>query len=820
MSIVYFVSNRRRYIVYKAYCLILTLFFNTAVWGDEGIYEYRLPAQTLNDGLLELASVSGLQIIFTADKVRGLTANALTGKMSIRQALENLLAGTGLGFRFIDGQTVTLIQRDKITIQPPSSEQNSIAKPETVKILQPLTIVAKQAAQYRLKKQLTTRYQPSHGFSSTRTSTAVKNTPQSIHFINHNLLNDQGSLSVTESLRNISGVSTGSSQLTPSFDFTRIRGFPAEQLLDGFTQYYNVGDRESLVNIERIEVLKGSNALLYGGGSGSPAGGLVNIVSKLPVDYPIRELGFKYGSYQYYQPFIDINQPLNDYLGFRLTAEYTDAGSHLNELQTERYNINPTLMFSNNTSRFIMQTKISNWRQADYQGLPAVGSVAGSFSIPAEMYLGAKDMEPSQAKFYALWGSLEHQLNERLFLTVKARYSDSEFDQKTQALFGADGLQADQPFAPPSNWALYNVQLLQQQQELSFVSHLESHFSFANSENKLLLGADYSQFFDQGYIESDLLPVGLIDLSNPQASFPYRKPGAGKNNVFVDNKTYGVYLQLQSRWYDRLDVLMGLRLGYIEIAYNNQSPGFIARADTKVSRYLPRLGLVYQLTDQLSGFISYSEGIRGQPFVNFAGTPEPENSRHLESGIKFDLNSGFSGQFAVYQIDRDNIAITDHSDSAMRSITTGRQRSSGVEIDLNWRVMPGLNVLTSYGYHNTRYLHHDREQLAGQPIPHVPSHAGKFWLNYQFSGEYLAGLSIGTGLYAQSGVYLENTLRRRSDSFYNLDATLNYQKQNFKLGLSLKNLTNQHYFESLNYFGGRFIPSQPVSAYFSCSYQF
>jgi iron complex outermembrane receptor protein len=84
---------------------------------------------------------------------------------------------------------------------------------------------------------------------------------------------------------------------------TLVRGFRAEQLIDGFTQYYNPGDRESTVNIEHIEVLKGSNAVLYSGGSGAPVGGVINVISKLPQAKAFAEAGFKMGSYSFYQPY-------------------------------------------------------------------------------------------------------------------------------------------------------------------------------------------------------------------------------------------------------------------------------------------------------------------------------------------------------------------------------------------------------------------------------------------------------------------------------------------------------------------------------------
>jgi len=802
-------------------CMLVLMLSRTALALDT-FHQYDIPAQSLNNSLLQFAAESNLELIFPADKIRGLEGKVLQGKMTVEQALDQLLQGSGYQYRFIDAKTITLsAQVESISSDSgPLISALSIKQATGIKVLQPLTVLAKQSTD-KAHQAISRPYHVSYTKSATRTDTEIKQIPQSIQLITRSLIDDQGNLSVSESLKNISGVTVGRAQLTPSFDFTQIRGFRAEQLVDGFTQYYNSGDRESLVNIEQIEVLKGSNALLYSGGSGSPAGGLVNIVSKLPVDKVIREAGFKYGSYQYYQPYFDFNQPINEQLLFRLTAEYTHSGSHIDVLETERYNINPALTLTNNDdTSLILQGKISSWEQVDYQGLPAQGTVTGDFTIQPETYLGPKDMEPSKAEFYGIWGTLEHAFNNRWSLSLKARYSQSKFDQKVQAIIGADGLQADQAFITPSTWALFNTQLFQQQQELSFAGNLLAKFTLGISDNKLLLGADYSQFEDEGFIEANALPLGFIDLAQSRFLMPYRQPGAGNNNISVINTTYGGYFQLQSSVYERLHLLAGIRLGHVEIDYKNESPGFNAAAKTRETKLLPRLGASFDFTDDISGFISYSEGMRGQPFVNFVATPVPELSRHMEGGIKFDFSNGLSGQVAAYQIDLQHVAITDNSDPLRRSKTTGEQRSQGGELDLSWQFNDSVSLLGSYAYTDARYIKHQTASSNGQSIPHIPRHSGKIWANYQFDQTVFDGLSLGIGVYAQSGVYLENSQYSKGDSFYSVDAALNYKVGNVELSAAIKNLTNEHYFESLNYFGGRFVPSQPISAYLNLSFHY
>jgi len=780
---------------------------------------YSIPSQSLNNALVKFAIESDLELIFSSDMVRGLKSKALFGDMTDQVALEKMLQGSGCGcvFRFVDTNTVTIVAKK----EPINSEQKTrIAKqivvPARTEVLKPMTVLGTDAV-FNNKPG---NYWVTQSSSSTRTDTDIKQTPQSIQVLVRPIIDDQQSLSISESLKNISSIVTDHALITPSFDSTLIRGFKAEQLLDGFTQYYNPGDRESLVNIDRIEVIKGPNALLYSGGSGSPAGGLVSIVSKLPQSLAHYEVGMKYGSYQFYQPYFDLNQPITQNILFRLTGEYTNSDSHIETINTERFNINPALTIIDKETTFTLQGKVSSWQQADYQGLPAVGTIDGNFEIPVETFIGPKDMEPSHANFYGIWGTLEHSFNENWTMSLKARYTQSYFDQKVQAIFGADGAQADQPLILPSTWALVNTELFQQQEEVSFVANLIARFDWGIAENTLLLGADYSEIDDQGFFEfAPVLGEG-VNLATPLFSAGYRRPGARKNNLFVKNITYGAYLQIQSSIYDRFHLVAGVRIGNVSIDYKNTVPVANFSSQSNKLKLLPRVGAVFDLTDELSVFFNYSEGMRGQSFANFNDEPKPELSSHLEAGIKFDIADQLTGQLAIYQIDRINVLVANNAVVPRMASLNGRQKSKGFETDFTWKINDSFNILVNYAYTKASFLHSQPSIDAGAKLPGVPQHSGRLWSNYQFTGAPFAGFSIGAGIYAQSGVYVSNAHLFKTESYYSLDASIAYRIENYKLGLSIKNLTDEHYFERIDYLGGSVAPSQGTSVFASISLRY
>ena len=347
------------------------------------VQHYNIVAQSLNNALMQFAADSNLELIFNADMVRGLNAKRLAGNMTPAQALNLLLQDSGVTYRFVDKRTVTLEQhRETEAIERPKQELKNPVLKKKPKLASVATVTLEMMTVTGVARDDSTSYQVTNVFTATKTDTPIKEIPQSIQVIPLAVMDDQQSITVSESLRNVSGVITRNILYTPVIDGTLIRGFAAEQLLDGFTQYYNPGDRESLVNIDRIEVLKGSNAVLYSGGSGSSVGGVVNTISKLPKPEAFGETGMRLGTNSFYQPFVDLNQPFNNNVLFRITGEYTHSGSFIDVINTDRFNINPALTFTNNdTTTFTLQGKISRWQQPDYQGLPATGTVAGTFKV-------------------------------------------------------------------------------------------------------------------------------------------------------------------------------------------------------------------------------------------------------------------------------------------------------------------------------------------------------------------------------------------------------------------------------------------------------
>ncbi len=798
-------------------CSVTSALFPAQGMATETLRHYQIPAQPMNSALMQFAAASGIELIFSADLVRGLKAQRLVGDMSWEQALAMLLRGSGLRYRMAENGSVTL-EHDA-----GRSESTRAARPPTLLPSVKVYGLAARRDPGRLDAGESTdlarhSYRVTRSFSATRTDTPLIQLPQSVLAVDRAVMDDQQNITVSESLRNVSSVVPRHILYTPSTEGTLVRGFPAEQLLDGFTQYYNPGDRESTVNVQRIEVLKGSNALFYSGGSGSTAGGVIHLSSKRPKPDAFGLAGFRFGSHDFYQPYVDLNQPLNSNVLFRLTGEFTSARSNVELIDTQRYNINPAFTFTGHgDTTLTLQGKISRWRQPDYQGLPATGSIAGTFRVPRATYIGPRDIADSRSDTDAVWANLDHKLNERWRLNARARYARSSFDQKVQSLAGANfDFAADTPSLPPSTWYLFNAQLFQQQEESSFQANAVTTFAAAAMDHTLLIGADVSHLADAGFIGFDPgasgMGAGTANLADP--SFPIAYSDVRReNNQFMRNTSYGGYAQLQSHAFQRLHTLLGLRLGAVDIDFHNTQSG--ARSSTRQFKPLPRLGAVFDLSDALAVFAGYSEGMRGQPFVNFASQPAPELSRQVEAGLKFDFAGSLSGQIALYQIERSQVAVADRNDPLLRSTAQGQQRSRGVEFDLVWEPLESLSVLASYAHTEARFM----DELAGVPdgnrLPLVPENSGRLWINYRFQQGVFKGLSVGAGLYARNGAFLSNDNRYKSGDQFSVDAAAAYETRRFKLAVTVKNLTGAEDFQPYDYFDGRVAPTAGRAAFLS-----
>ncbi len=667
-------------------------------------------------------------------------------------------------------------------------------------------------------------YRAISAMSSTKTATPLEQIPQSIQVLPKRLLDDQRPRSIGDALQNVSNtqgpsdVGIGNSDMTP----IKIRGFGADLWLDGMPVLYGTGNRDAFSNIERIEVLKGPSAILYGGGPGSAISGAVNMISKLPTHVASGEIGISVGSHDYLRSYFDFNQPItsNGTVLFRMTGEYSGANSYIDVLEAKRYAINPTVTFTNKTDTTLtVQGSFSKFSQQAYPGMPAVGTVAGNFKLNPWMFPADPNIIPSYTKRDGVTVTLDHRIDPVWAFNVKARYTNSVNQQDSQ------GPQTAAPDMGGTTWSMLNVNMFQEQEEFSINPNLRAKFSVGNTKNMLLLGADYSRVTDSGFMYSDL-GVMPVDLTNPIFLTPYTKPNPFSPFFFPwydFNGTYttkGAYAQLQSSISGRVHLLAGARLANLDVKYHEKVPyfgaGFFPPETFTVdkTKLLPRAGIVVDLVPGLSAFASYSEGMRWTAFTQ-AKELAPEESQQLEGGLKYKIGHQLSGTVSVFDIKRTNVPV------GVGLITdTAAQHSRGFEADMIWQPTSEWKVLAAYGYTDAEFADNKLSTPEGNKLPNVPAHSGRLWVDYAFAAEAFKGWSIGAGIYASTGSFVDNLNVYKTKSYVTVDAKVGYDSKHWTASLHVKNLTGEQYFVPYSWFGGQVAPGAPRAVYGQVSYKY
>jgi iron complex outermembrane recepter protein len=641
---------------------------------------------------------------------------------------------------------------------------------------------------------VTKGYQSLTADSATKTRTPLKEIPKSIQVINSEIMDDQKVQSVSEALHNSSAVVTNNPLVTSGWDSTLVRGFAAEQLQDGTSLVYNTGDRESTINIERIEVLKGPNAILYGGNSGTPVGGSVNLISKMPENSPFTQLGTTIGSNNLVKPSFDINQPINKSVLFRITGEYTKTDSQIDVLQRTNYNINPTVKLKiKDDTTITFQGKSSRWEGQDYQGLPAVGTIAGDFKIDKNLFIGEKNLPDSKTSLDSIALNVEHSFNDIWSVNTKAYMANSKFDQRLQLNLGNEPMM-------DSTFMLLNTRMFQEQQNRSFNVDTKAEFS---ENTKLILGVETSSLDDKGFMDNMGMASGVqsVDLTNPIYSTSYIDENKDIWSGEVKNRTSSVYAQIQQTLFDRLHLLAGTKLSKIIVDFEDNYGGNNKTDKTKV---LLQGGILFDINDNISLFTSYSEGMKAPGWANYENTPKPMESTQYEVGVKFDANSQLSGSLAAFKIERRNISVANPATNGLTTIPNGEEESKGVELDLVWQPTTNFSLLTNYTNTDTLYTKNASTTiLDGNKLGGVPEHSGRIWANYKFSEPTLKGFSAGAGIYAQSETMLDGENKYEVPGYHTYDAKIGYSYKSYETSFIVKNLANRDYYERYDYYGGR-----------------
>jgi iron complex outermembrane receptor protein len=638
-------------------------------------------------------------------------------------------------------------------------------------------------------------YVASDGTTATKTDTPLIETPQSISVVTRDQMTAQAAQTVGQALRYTPGVNGEVWGNDARGYGIQIRGFNDQTdtifYRDGlsmrgsaFTTFANLDPYGS----ERIEVLRGPSSVLYGQGEPS---GIINYVSKRPLDRPLREIELDAGSYEMFQGKFDLSGPIDKdkTLLYRLTGLIRDNDTQVDYVGQHRVFIAPALTWKPNldTTLTILgnyQRDRSGW---DMQFYPALGTVFPNPNghIPSNRFLGKPGFDNYGPTQYSIGYQFEHRLSE--IWTVRQNLRFAHFDNNNQiGVFGNGGpgfgLQPDmRTYVRYGDFAQSNLDgfAVDNQAQAKFNTGLVNH--------TLLLGVDYqhSRFRDFGQ-SYDAAPIDIFD---PDYSLPVT-PGDPYQDTHQKQSQTGIYVQDQMK-FDRWVLNLGGRYDWSKIASNDVLFGTSAEQHDSAST--GRAGLLYKFDNGVAPYVSYATS-----FLPLLGTDaslqpfKPETGRQYEVGVKYQP-PGTRALFTVgaFDLKRQNVLTMDPLDPNF-SKQSGEIQSRGIEVEAAASLASGWDVKAAYTYLDTKFTENDDGTVGNTPW-NVPKHRVALWADYTFRSGPLAGFGLGGGLRYQSRTFGDDANTFTVPGFAVADAAIHYDWKNYRFAINARNLFDKEY---------------------------
>ena len=716
--------------------------------------DFRIAPQPLPDAIREFTRQAGVQVRTEAE-IPAVHSPGVVGRFTAQEALRRLIAGTGLTAEVVDDRTLAL------RAMTGAYE------------LDPVEVVAPRAAATSVIS------------TATRTPTPLRDVPQAVTVVGHTLIADQAMLGMADVTRNIPGVTMGQGEGNRDQITMRGNNSTSTFFVDGMrddVQYFR-----DLYNVERVEALKGPNALIFGRGTG---GGVINRVSKEADWTPVRELTLQGGSYETRRGSVDVGQVVSDQVAFRFNGMYENSDRFRYDVNLERYGINPTVTVAagENTRITANYEHFSDYRTADrgvpsFQGGPVETDVRTFFGDPAQSW--------SDASINVGTAALEHDLSP--MVQVRTRLLFGDYNKMYQNVF---------PGAVDSTGTLVSMSAYNNRNDrdnLISQTDLTWRALTGGVGHTVLAGVELGR-----QVSHNLRNTGFFDNVATTVTAPLASPTISRAVTYrpgetdADNRVRvnsgGVYLQDQMTLTPYLQLIAGARLERFDLSFHNyRDGGDLERTDDLLS---PRAGVVVKPVEPLSVYGSYSVSYlpsSGDQFSSLTATTEtlePEKFENYELGAKLDVASGVALTGAVYQLDRSNTTAPDPLDPA-RTVQTGSQRTRGIEVGASGNVTRAWQVAAAYALQDAEITARTAQAEPGAKVPVVPEHTLTLWNRYQLHRQW----GVGLGVIYQDDMFasIDNTVTL--PSFTRFDAGVFFSlNDHLRAQVNVENLFDEEYF--------------------------
>jgi iron complex outermembrane receptor protein len=549
-------------------------------------------------------------------------------------------------------------------------------------------------------------------------------------------------------------------------------------------------------------------------------GGLVNRVTKKPLETSRTEISYTGASFDLNRLTFDVNRPLNDSKTalFRVNGALHSENSFQDAGFTRNILLAPSFVFkASDKLSFLLDIEASTFNATSpIRFAPAkTGKVTNIKDLGMDYKRSFTDNTLDYTtRQLNVFGQINYRLSSvwrsqtnytRTFSTTEGYVSqligktDSTLQQSVQI----------------ENFP-YNGTEIQQ----NFIGDMH----IAGLRNRMVIGLDY---YNQ-----------KSDRTTPTINMPvinFKHPGAAYNNfnaskvdslaasavysIYKTNQnTYGAYVSDVLNITQQLNIMLSLRADRFEDK-GTYYPASDSTAGAFTQNALsPKLGIVYELVkEKISVFGNYMNGFSNTGGTDFNGVSfKPQQANQWETGIKLDVfNHRLSSTISYYNIDVDNVT-RDDPDHAGYSIQDGTQLSKGIEAEIIANPFAGFNLVAGYTYNDSKFTKANKTVQGLRPAAAGPANLLNIWASYHLMNGKAKGLGCGLGANYGSASFQTNTTAQvfTIPSYTVLDATIFYDQPGYRLGIKVDNLTNEKYWSF------RLAPQNPTRVSASISLKF
>jgi iron complex outermembrane receptor protein len=785
-------KSRAKSGLFKQWLGVSALSFSTLAWlplsvalaAEAGTdqqhtqFSFALAAKPLPQALSDFSRVTGISVVYTDEAPYGITAPAVSGQMSAEQALQRLLGGSGFTFRRTDGHTLVL--------EPLPSEGTLNLGATTI------TSVMDQSLSY----------QPPPTSSVMRSSALLQEIPQTVNVIPAQVIRDQAPRNLDDALANVSGITQGNT-LGSTQDSVMTRGFGDNRngsiMRDGMPVVQGRGLNAS---VDRIEVLKGPASLLYGI---QDPGGVVNMVSKKPELEQYNALTLRGSTYGEGKNGsgggLDSTGALGDTgLAYRMILDHEDEdywrnyGTHRETLVAPSlawFGESTTLLFAYEHREFL--TPFDRGTIIDPRdNHPLDISRERRLDEPFNNMEGRSDLYHFEAD-HALnddWNAhFGYSWNRETYDASQVRITaiDTNAGTLTRSMDGTQNAISTDRFTTAS---------------------LEGKVNVAGMQHDLVFGIDdeYRKIYREDLIRQKSLST--FSYTNPV----YGREVAGTAVSPADSaqtdklRSDSVFVQDSIHLTDQWILVAGARFQEYD-QYAGKGVPFQANTDSNGQKWVPRAGLVYRYTDELSFYGSYTESFKPNSTIAplsgsstvLDGSIAPEEAKSWEVGAKLDIPGRVTGNVALFDIKKRNVLVANSEGPVTLYSAAGEVRSRGLEVDLTGQLSDRWSMIGSYAYTDAEVM--EDPIYKGKKLQNVAKNTGSLSAVYDF-GTVIGGDQLRVGAGARYvGERAGNAVNdfdlpsyTVADAFASYDTRVEGQKVKFQL--NVKNLFDRTYYTS------------------------